>query len=912
MRTWLTYSKPRYLAYVLGIPLTVFLLSTAFIVSSPEITSNHRGVDASQFEYKTHPALGATGVRAEKRGNPSINLTDGRLFEESYRGSFDAVYGLSSGAARPLSLTRSDFDENAMPDVVAGYATASGGLLTLRRGNADIISSMSIEALDRLRKGETTQNPFLDEIRVWTIPIEPAFLASGDFNDDGHIDLVAASEAGREMYWFFGTGNGSFAEPSRVEIDGNITVLKAGEFGRKNGLAELLVGITRDSGSAIKIFQGPDGAFQALPRLVELPFPVIDFALGDLTGDDLSDLVVISKSSLQIVEASEPGQIPVPVRSYELPFEPSAVEIGNFAAGLSGEINNSPQSQIALVSDTGDLHLWVDGELSTVVTHLPKAIPGRIRLVRSRVANTFRDGLAILDGGTNQVHIVTQDHFEVAFEVDETPKLTSIPEEAERHFLPSPLLLPVTLPSTGRPVAIISTRYNQDALDDLILLSESTNRLSGATHTSAGNDLSVALTTPLADFVVNNAGNENDGDTDDAFCDTGNATDGFTGICTLKAAIMQANKGAQTGITFAVPAVTIPNTSGFTRIFRSVVIDGRIGTTNRVMLTTDWVGNIPGTSAMFHFDGAASGNSTVINTEVFGLTSPPAIFFEGSSNNVVQGNYFHDLGGSAIRAWADNGGGTGSTSLQIGGLTDVPGTGVGNVLSGNRDGIKFGTNLDTPGIAMGGHIVQGNIIGANEAGDAAQPNETGIIVEAHATSGTVIGGTTATARNIISGNSEEGINMIVRNNLPPGTGLLIQGNYIGTDLTGLLPIGNGDGIRLFVSNHQVGGDADGAVNVISGNTEDGIQIVRTTAAVGQNSTIIQGNLIGLGVDGETAIPNESDGISMASGSNTNKILDNIISANGSRGISLSGSSNFPSAGNEIDGNIIGLNKQGTE
>ena len=49
---------------------------------------------------------------------------------------------------------------------------------------------------------------------------------------------------------------------------------------------------------------------------------------------------------------------------------------------------------------------------------------------------------------------------------------------------------------------------------------------------------------------------------------------------------------------------------------------------------------------------------------------------------------------------------------------------------------------------------------------------------------TTIGGTTALTRNIISGNDGDGISLGTGNNA------LVEGNYIGTDVTGTRPLGN--------------------------------------------------------------------------------------------------------------------------
>jgi len=116
-----------------------------------------------------------------------------------------------------------------------------------------------------------------------------------------------------------------------------------------------------------------------------------------------------------------------------------------------------------------------------------------------------------------------------------------------------------------------------------------------------------------------------------------------------------------------------------------------------------------------------------------------------------------------------------------------------------------------------GNLVQGNFIGTNAAGTGAIGNGSGVVTEGQSGnfSSHTIGGTAPGARNIISGNNGPGINI-------GGTlsGSLVQGNFIGTDVTGSIAVANAsDGvfINFGSANNTIGGTTPAARNVISGN-----------------------------------------------------------------------------------------------
>src|SRR5208337_532335 len=114
-----------------------------------------------------------------------------------------------------------------------------------------------------------------------------------------------------------------------------------------------------------------------------------------------------------------------------------------------------------------------------------------------------------------------------------------------------------------------------------------------------------------------------------------------------------------------------------------------------------------------------------------------------------------------------------------------------------------------------------------------------------------VGGNVAGAGNVISGNTSYGIL------IESSSGTLIEGNLIGTDVTGQSALGNPIGV-LFVNSllNTVGGNVAGAGNVISGNTSYGIEIIGSISTGNQ----VLGNLIGPDSLDHKALPSGSTGV----------------------------------------------------
>jgi hypothetical protein len=156
----------------------------------------------------------------------------------------------------------------------------------------------------------------------------------------------------------------------------------------------------------------------------------------------------------------------------------------------------------------------------------------------------------------------------------------------------------------------------------------------------------------------------------------------------------------------------------------------------------------------------------------------------------------------------------------------------------------------------GGNIVQNCLIGIDQDSAEDLGNQAGIwLIQSP---GNLIGGAVLEARNVISGNGGHGVGIF-----EASTDTVVQGNFIGTDLTGTLPRGNYVGVgNDNVARNVVGGTAPGTGNIIGASGSYNVDIISTDAA----ENLVQGNFSGTDSTG-TAILGGSTGVGICGGAN---------------------------------------------
>ena len=290
--------------------------------------------------------------------------------------------------------------------------------------------------------------------------------------------------------------------------------------------------------------------------------------------------------------------------------------------------------------------------------------------------------------------------------------------------------------------------------------------------------------------------------------------------------------------------------------------------------------------------GHVIGGTNALARNVISGNTGAGIWLAGSgvSNNLVQGNFI-GLNAAGTAALPNNFAGI---RVESGAAANLI---AGNVISGNT---SEGLRLIDAGTTA--NLVQGNFIGTDLTGTNALPNGfTGVAVYSGATSN-LIGGTSASTRNIISGNQGYGIYIS-----DPGTSNnFLLGNFVGPDATGTNALGDGGfgiGIWNGASGNFVGGTSVGMGNLISGNPGFSYGIVLG----GVNGNVVQGNFIGTDFTGTNALANGFANVALWGGSTGNFVggtgagTGNVIAFAGSVGVVVYDSN---TTNNSIRGNSI--------
>lgn len=229
------------------------------------------------------------------------------------------------------------------------------------------------------------------------------------------------------------------------------------------------------------------------------------------------------------------------------------------------------------------------------------------------------------------------------------------------------------------------------------------------------------------------------------------------------------------------------------------------------------------------------------------------------------------------------------------------------------------------GTGVVGNWVHGCYIGTDVSSTQARPNFRGVQLGAFAgdaPQGTIVGtngdgSNDAAERNIISGNIGDGIRIrsgTTATPIPFALNSIVAGNYIGTDVTGTVALGNGAGgtgvgisIGGGAQGNRIGTDGNGVADAAERNVISGGILIGNP---GTNNNTVAGNYIGTNATGTAALGNGRYGIVINTGAQGNRVggaaaaLSNTIAFHTLGGVGIR---HAGTTGNRVQGNSIHSN-----
>lgn len=787
--------------------ICVLLIGSVLVMKSGEY-STELSANAIQSVSLSTRRLKHIPIEVAGRTHPYLNLSQG--IETSRGGPAELVR--PAGRETPLALASADLNEDGIPDLVTAWSTGASGLIKIHLGNPEGFGGGLTEA----EAGQT--DSFFPGRLAANVPEAPLFVETGDFTGDGHQDVLCTWRGSTQLWLLAGDGNGNVLPAREIKIPGSITAVQVGQINRHDGLNDVMLGVSTADEAHLLVFDSATGGLGARPETISVSSPVTEIAVGNVIGAIWADIVGVAGKDLILIAG----------RDLSAAVAPAQVEIRTFSEGLTsvavGNFTGGPAPDVAVLDTAGSLHI-LNGD---VASHSTKA---SIRESAGSLGN-WRDETRFLGSQIAQLMSVKMSSVPYAelLATDTTSRMHLVTASSEQPFEP------VEFTSFNEVVDVLPLKINGDGLEDLVVLQ------------TGDVPLMRLVTLPMATFTVNSTGNGADSNTADGVCNDG------SGNCTLRAAIQQANasSGADV-INFAIagagPHTIAPTGStNLPSIQEALTINGysQSGASRNTLAVGD------NAVLRIELNGAGAGpasrglqvdaSNCVISGLVINRFQAYGIELSTGSGNQVEGCFIgtNVAGDTDLGNFLDGIRITNATSNTIGGNA----VGNRNVISGNNshgvDIVFSNTNPPT------GNTIVGNYLGVNAAGTGDLGNSFHGVDTSSST--TTIGGSTATQRNVISGNGRGGI----RIDAAGISGMLVAGNYIGTDANGMVVAGLGNSdygvVVIAADTNTIGGTSAGQGNVIAANGFAGVHLVGPGAA---NNRILGNSIFsntGVGID----------------------------------------------------------------
>lgn len=190
----------------------------------------------------------------------------------------------------PCALTTADFDEDGRPD-----AAVPNSDFTAPESSTTWVASL-------LRTDESAQfEPAVSYPAGGRLPVG---IASGDFDGDGHADIVTANWEAQEIAVLHGDGRGHLSAPTTIATDGDANAVAADDLDG-DGLEDVVAAVVSHP-PAVAIVRSPANADQSL-EYFELPDVAGHVNLADIDDDGHVDLLATAHFGQQVFVARGDG-----------------------------------------------------------------------------------------------------------------------------------------------------------------------------------------------------------------------------------------------------------------------------------------------------------------------------------------------------------------------------------------------------------------------------------------------------------------------------------------------------------------------------------------------------------------------------------------------------------------------------
>lgn len=148
-------------------------------------------------------------------------------------------------------------------------------------------------------------------------------LATGDINNDGVLDLVTGG--GSSFSVLLGNGNGTFGNSVSFAVSGSILAVKIADYDG-DGVQDIAAGTT-----TLNIFRGSGNGSFSYANSFSQPGTIFDLAAGDLNNDGILDSVSVNTANDAIsVSIGQGGGSFSAYVSYAVGDNPLSVELADF------------------------------------------------------------------------------------------------------------------------------------------------------------------------------------------------------------------------------------------------------------------------------------------------------------------------------------------------------------------------------------------------------------------------------------------------------------------------------------------------------------------------------------------------------------------------------------------------------